>query len=452
MFGIRTPTKETSQKMDGSRERGNKTILNSTVEATPETEAPKVPKLKEKFEKTPKEKMTRTGRLAEAKSQLMKAKLQIKNSRNLKTEIKEDVISAVERLYQLVKEAEEEREHGAIAGKKTAGKDKEKGDGTETKEKPAMEVVNTIDTSALVQKIDENMKILNEFKDRADKLNETLKRQQEMLEGRASYASVAAGAAEGQRSEHITATHSIIVTSKNEMETGEEVMTKLRNVVNAKEEGVRVEKIRKAKDRKIIVGFRSKEDMQKAKEKLREGELNVEDIKNKDPLIVLKDVFQYNTNEDILKALRNQNKSLFKDIGNDDRVEIKYRRKARNQYTCHVIMKVSPQLWNRLTRAETVHIDLQKVRVFDQSPLVQCSRCLGYGHTKRFCEETQDACSHCDGKHLKSECPLWLAESRPECCNCRKAKLEKTSHNAFSSDCPVRKRWETIARSTIAYC
>ncbi|KAL4707899.1 hypothetical protein ACJJTC_013690 [Scirpophaga incertulas] len=40
----------------------------------------------------------------------------------------------------------------------------------------------------------------------------------------------------------------------------------------------------------------------------------------------------------------------------------------------------------------------------------------------------------------------------PECRNCAKAGLEGTNHNAFSRECPVRARWDAIARSTVAYC
>ncbi|GBP04183.1 hypothetical protein EVAR_19131_1 [Eumeta japonica] len=39
-----------------------------------------------------------------------------------------------------------------------------------------------------------------------------------------------------------------------------------------------------------------------------------------------------------------------------------------------------------------------KAPVWDQSPLVQCSRCLGYGHGKRFAKKCP-RCAHCGGEH-----------------------------------------------------
>ncbi|CAH2086403.1 unnamed protein product [Euphydryas editha] len=124
----------------------------------------------------------------------------------------------------------------------------------------------------------------------------------------------------------------------------------------------------------------------------------------------------------------------------------------RNPHTVHVVIGTSPTLWSRITGMGSVHVDLQRVRAEDQSPLVQCTRCLGYGHSKKFCKEPADGCSHCGGLHHKAECAEWVAGVPPTCRNCKKAKLESFEHNAFSSSCPVRKRWDELARSAVSYC
>lgn len=202
------------------------------------------------------------------------------------------------------------------------------------------------------------------------------------------------------------------------------------------------------------MGCRSEEERQKVKERLKcaSDRLNVEDIQNKDPLLILRDVLQYNSDEDIKSSLRNQNRGLFEGIGKDDRIEIRFRRKARNPHASHVVIRVAPKLWQRMVEAEAVHIDMQRVRVADYSPLVQCSLCLGYGHGRRFCKETVTKCSHCGGPHMKTECADWLANAPPKCCNCVSAKLDHTEHNAFSQECPVRRKWDALARASIAYC
>lgn len=66
--------------------------------------------------------------------------------------------------------------------------------------------------------------------------------------------------------------------------------------MKAREEGIKVDQIRKAKDRKIIVGCKNREDKEGIKNKIRNsGNMEVEDIQNKDPLVVLRDVIAYNS-------------------------------------------------------------------------------------------------------------------------------------------------------------
>lgn len=75
----------------------------------------------------------------------------------------------------------------------------------------------------------------------------------------------------------------------------------------------------------------------------------MEDVKNKDPLVILKDVLTYNTDEDIHKALKNQNSDLFEGLKQEEnRVEVLFKKKIRNPHTHHVVLRVSPKLWNRL--------------------------------------------------------------------------------------------------------
>lgn len=294
-------------------------------------------------------------------------------------------------------------------------------------------------------KIEENNKKLEEIK----QIIEESKKQPQTR----SYASVAAEP-DGRRSSERTTLHSIVITSKNTLDTGEEVLEMVKNTIKAKEEGLEIEKIRKAKDRKIILSCKTKEGRKIIKEKLKDAEnkINVENIENKKPLIVIKNVLETNTNEDIQKALPTQNKKIFQDLTEEDsKIQIIFRKKTRNPQVTHVVARVAPKLWQRMTDEGLIHIDLQRVKVEDQSPLIMCSMCLAYGHTKKLCTEKTPKCSHCGGPHIRTKCSEWLVNSTPKCCNCTHAKLEKIDHNAFSEHCPIRQKWENLARSTIAY-
>lgn len=465
MLGMRTPTKKATSKSStppnkdttegaGPRVDANKQetqVRRSIGEIEARMTQPR-PKKTEIPKQEPAIKLTQStldpnrspipsgkyrSRTAEAKACLLKAKIQIEKSRNLKTDIKEDVLEAVERLYKLVKEAEEAKQTGTQI----------------VVQKPKTSPQSS-DQSGLTEKLEEHAKQLAENSRRMKELREELEKQRERAET-VTYANVAANR---RTKPHITSRetlHSVVVTSTDETDTGEEVLDRVRKVVDAKEGWITVQRIRKARDRKVIMGFKTVEEQTKIKERLAQtgSQLRVEEVKNKDPMFVLRDVLSVNTDEDVIRAIRNQNRSVFDGLDEgENRLEIKYRKRARNPLTGHVVVSTSPKIWRRAVEAGTLHIDLQRVRVADQSPLVQCSRCLEYGHGRRFCKETVDLCSHCGGPHLKMQCPEFLAGTAPACRNCVKARYENTEHNAFSGDCPVRQRWDKLARTAVAYC
>lgn len=389
---------------------------------------------------------TYADRTAEARACLNKAKLHLNNSRNLKTDIKAGVVQAIDRLYQLVKEAEADTKERRKELRGTGNqKDSLKPDETQPTQKAQ---------DQLISRIEEHSKLLLESNQKMEEMKTAMNKHLDNMESRATYSSVVQSQS-GKRPLERVALHSIIVTSEDETDKGEEVLDKVREAIDAKEGWVRVERVRKARDRKIIMSCRTEEERTKIRQRI-EGagkRLVCEEVSNKDPLLILKDVLLINNDDDVLKAIKNQNQNIFSGIDQrDDRIEIKYRRKARNPLTGHIIVSTSPAIWKRATEAGTLHIDLQRIRVEDQSPLVQCTRCLGYGHGKRFCKETIDLCSHCGGPHLRAMCAEWMAGAAPSCKNCTSAKYDRNEHNAFSQTCPIRKRWDTLARSSIAYC
>ncbi|CAH2241165.1 jg3231 [Pararge aegeria aegeria] len=268
----------------------------------------------------------------------------------------------------------------------------------------------------------------------------------------ATYAEIAASTK--PKSVPALPSHSVIVSSTDVKDTSEDVLQKIRCAADARVTGVRVERVRKARNQKVIISCKSQDSLKQLTDKLKTNEkLKIEQAKNKDPMIVIKNVLSYNTDEDVVASIKIQNKDALKDIREEDfRTEVKYRRKARNPHECNVIMQVSPKVWQKLTALGQVHIDLQRCAVFDQSPLVQCTRCLGFGHGRKVCKETVDRCSHCAGPHLKVNCPSWTVGDLACCRNCHVAKLVQTEHSAFNIECPTRKKWDIIARSSVAYC
>lgn len=303
-------------------------------------------------------------------------------------------------------------------------------------------------------RMEENHKLLIENGRKMDEIKQKMEEQKSLME-KVTYAGVAAGKQSSDPEQVRTTLHSVVVTSRNEMDTGEEVLGRIREVVDAKDGWVKVERVRKAKDRKIVVACKTKEDRRRIKERIETAGENlvVEEVKNRDPLMILKGVLKIHSDDEIIRAVRNQNREVFDGLNDEEnRVKVRYRKKTRNIHTSDVVLEVSPKIWRRATEGRTLRVDLQRVRVEDQSPLVQCSRCLAYGHSRRYCKEEVDVCGHCGGPHFGAECPDRLLGEEPECVNCKRAKISNKRHNAFSNECPVRVRWDKIARASMAYC
>lgn len=252
------------------------------------------------------------------------------------------------------------------------------------------------------------------------------------------------------------APHALLVGGKDPTRTADDILRDVEVAVDPRGRGVRVDRVRKVRDGKVILGCYERSDLDKITQSLREcSSINVEEAPPRNPLIEIRDVLAANTDEQILQSLRTQNKHLTGTLDMRTEMEtarVRYRMPARNPLQRHVVLEVSPLLWRCLTEAGRIYIGLQHRWVRDRSPLVQCSRCLGYGHPRRMCSSKEVSCAHCGGAHMRADCPNRTA--MPSCTNCVRANHAESAsaHVAFSDDCPERRKWDAIARSRVAYC
>ncbi|CAK1546359.1 unnamed protein product [Leptosia nina] len=404
----------------------------------------------------------------------------IDDSRNLRGDIKEGIKKAIKSLRQIAKQTKEDESRHKKEGKRdtrevqtqTEEEVTEEADLIERKEKDTGTAENLMkelrEQRKIMEKefmelkkelpkmtalIEENRK---EEETSKKELREALKQGINEVKSYASVAATAVNKAENGKAkmEYEKAKYAITVASEGK-ETSGEVLEEIRKVIDAKKTGIRVDRIRKIKDQRVVIGCEDREELEKVKNKLKtNNKLLVEEASNKDPQIILKDVLSVHTDEELVAALKTQNKDLMKGMKKEDgeRIRVRYRRKTRNPHTNHVVLLVPPKMWQNITETGRVHIDLQRVVAMDQTPLIQCSRCLGYGHGRRLCKEEQDTCSHCGGPHKKEACPENQSGTKPSCINCRRANMETVNHNAFEQECPVRRKWDRLARASVAYC
>ena len=250
--------------------------------------------------------------------------------------------------------------------------------------------------------------------------------------------------------------HTLIISSTDPKSTGDKVIEKLRQALDTKSTGAKVDQVRKGRNQKVIVRCGTKEDLDLVNTRIRlDKHLRAEVAKAGNPLIIVRDVLSYHKDTEIVENIISQNKHLLNGIDmKESTLKVKYRKRARNPHECHPILELSPKIYQRFLEAGKIYIGLQRRPVADHSPLVQCTRCLGFGHTKVVCREKDELCSYCGEAHSWENCKKRAERKAPTCINCAESKAKGISleHNAFSVECSERARWDAIARSKIAYC
>ncbi|CAH2105842.1 unnamed protein product [Euphydryas editha] len=250
--------------------------------------------------------------------------------------------------------------------------------------------------------------------------------------------------------------HTLIISSRNPQETSEQVLTKIKDSLDLKKSGAKMERVRKARDQKIVVRCASKEDMAKIRGQVQKNaELTVREPTNQDPLVCVRGVLNCYSNEEIADLIKAQNDHIFEGVDKAAlKMKVRYRKRARNPHECHPVIELSPVLWRRFVDKGKLYVGFGRCVVEDQSPLVQCMRCLGFGHTKALCKQGKESCNFCAGEHVGGNCPSKAKGDSPKCINCLRAKRSgpDLAHTAYSSECQERIKWDGIARSRVQYC
>ncbi|CAF4958560.1 unnamed protein product [Pieris macdunnoughi] len=481
MMGIRTPPKTHPQRQPDRKAEASTPEIRCNIDSgeqatntSPNRKNEAIATASKRGEASPISSGKKTPRIMEAKNCLLKAMAHLGDSRNLKTEIKTGVSKAIKRLYQLVKDAEEDLKNKYL--QETTENEEEQLFSTNKLEvKLEMQIRRLQEENKKLEEC--RLKIQKQTEKREERILSELKnelgkqalreeeREKKMEERVKTYAEVTLAKGQisygpiGQADNKIkkTALHSVVVEPNNTTDTSEVTLQHIRKNLRAKEGGIQVERIKKAKDGKVVVGCKTEGEIKSVKQRLTQGEipLKVKDVSNKNPLVKIKNVLSYISIEDIVESLKNQNKGITAHLQDekDWHIAEKYRRKCRNPHENHVVLQVSPNMWRALTTAGKIHVDIQRVWVEDQSPLVQCTICLGFGHSRKFCKQESELCSHCGGPHLRQKCPDYNEGKPPKCLNCLdKGETGNNDHSAFSTDCPVRKGWDRAARQSYAYC
>lgn len=181
------------------------------------------------------------------------------------------------------------------------------------------------------------------------------------------------------------------------------------------------------------------------------SKLSVSQLKARNLLIRLVGVTKSLEDKQVEEAVFRQNGGLLLTVKTEDcSVKVVRRTNGRTPDICNVVLEVSPDLY-RLLVDRKLRIGYQVVWALDQSPIVQCYRCMGYGHFVKECRSPDPGCGHCAGNHDSRQCPR--KPDTPSCINCLKNGAGATSnHTSFSTTYPEWQKWDRIARDSVSYC
>lgn len=156
------------------------------------------------------------------------------------------------------------------------------------------------------------------------------------------------------------------------------------------------------------------------------------------PLLILKGLSRDTTPADLPAILIAQNPLVCQAVGDrlvEDAIRVRHIKRNRKPTLQNVILEVTGGVHRAALSQEQLYVDLQRVRVMDFVPLIQCYQCLGFGHTSKICTRPKPVCSHCGGDHTFRACPV-AAELVPKCVNCAKTQ-SPSAHNGMSPACPI---------------
>lgn len=210
--------------------------------------------------------------------------------------------------------------------------------------------------------------------------------------------------------------------------------------VNPGELGIKVNRVIKGRSKTVRI-VAEKEELEKIKPALESAGLTMRQSERLNPRLVVRDIPADTDKDQFVKELAQQNLKA----KSADNIKVVYWFPKKDARTSSVVIEVPPEVRRELMERGRVYVGWSACRISDHLRIVQCYRCLSFGHIAKDCKATRGVCGHCAGEHEMRSCPDRSVRS---CRNCVTAGMQQTDHSAVDTDsCPIlRRRLEDKAR------
>lgn len=242
----------------------------------------------------------------------------------------------------------------------------------------------------------------------------------------------------------------VIIESVDPRHCSENIIEQIKDKVSVVDLGIGINSVRKLRNSKVAICCDSEEDRNKLQEAINSSteKLTVTKPSRRNPLIKLVGVIKDLSDTKLEDAIFKQNSKLISAVTDESKTaKVIKRTRGRTDQTTNAIVEVSPPLWGLLVN-QKLRIGYQVVTALDQSPLLQCFRCLKFSHRAHECTN-EISCGYCADSHDTRECPN--RNGAPKCCNCLSSN-GPMQHPAYSAECPEKQKWDRIARAAVTYC
>jgi hypothetical protein len=267
--------------------------------------------------------------------------------------------------------------------------------------------------------------------------------------------------------ENTNTKHTIIVKPNNDKTNCKQTEDIVKNIIITNNCKIGVKRVKNISKGGIAIECSSIEECDKALYmiKAKSTELSADKAALKSPKIAIYGITDDLTESEIINEIITKNqeiKTFVKDLNEEELkknlcIKFKFRQKVKSMVNTWVL-EVSPEIRKIVMKSKNLLIGWKSCSVADYISILRCFRCNGFGHkgydSSNPCKRDV-CCGHCGQSHETKRCKP--TESNAFCINCDRFNkksnkiIYNTNHSSFSSDCNCFIRIQNIVKSKTNY-
>lgn len=238
---------------------------------------------------------------------------------------------------------------------------------------------------------------------------------------------------------------SIIIYPTSEDKNRQEVAEEWRRSVHFKQVNYAPAGVRHVGKNRLRVEFDTAVQRDETLQRMQpSASIRAEPSRQLKPMIILKGILKHTPLEELTNLIVSQNADIEALQPGAEELHLRFERRNRNAKLYNAVFITTPRVWKKIMELGRINIDHQRVHVEEFVPLMQCFKCLQFGHLKKYCTSDVDSCAHCEeNSHTFATCPNKNNQEKANCFNChnknqRLKTNSDTKHSPTSDRCPIR--------------